>query len=360
MGEKKGPIVSVIVPVYGVEPYLRQCMDSILGQTFTDFELIMVDDGSPDRCGDICDEYASRDNRVKVIHKENGGVSVARNAGLDMARGKYVAFCDADDGWHPECLARSVTAAEHNEADVVVYNYTVVDEQGQDHGGPSFVPGVVTIMDESSRFDYLLHGILCGRYGWSVCTRLFRMDIIRDHKIRFCTACQNYAEDLGFVFQFSCHITKASCISDRLYYYSVRQGSMMNQSQFQLKLDQMNEVSKFVYPTYQKVFSQRQYLKSFPIIHFIFMCPEYKKIVCTPQYSTLRAESARVKDQKWYRLQIRRVPRCHSMLKRCFGRNRARGTLLLAGYARHRCWKRFTIESAITYKWLIKGDMEAP
>ena len=81
------PNVSVIIPVYQVEPYLRRCLDSVLGQSYADFEAILVDDGSPDRCGAICDEYAAKDARIRVIHKENGGLSSARNAGLDAAQG---------------------------------------------------------------------------------------------------------------------------------------------------------------------------------------------------------------------------------------------------------------------------------
>ena len=87
--------ISIIVPVYKVEKYLRKCVDSILAQTFTDFEVILVDDGSPDNSGKICDEYAEKDNRVRVIHKENGGLSSARNAGIDVARGKYLGFVDS-------------------------------------------------------------------------------------------------------------------------------------------------------------------------------------------------------------------------------------------------------------------------
>ena len=97
------PLISVIVPVYKVEPYLRRCVDSIIAQTFTDFELILVDDGSPDNCGAMCDEYAAKDSRIHVIHKENGGLSSARNAGMESASGEYVLFLDGDDhvapGW---------------------------------------------------------------------------------------------------------------------------------------------------------------------------------------------------------------------------------------------------------------------
>ena len=91
------PKISVIVPVYKVEKYLHECVDSILTQTFPDFELILVDDGSPDNCGKICDEYAEKDSRVRVIHQENQGLSGARNSGMDVARGEYIAFVDSDD-----------------------------------------------------------------------------------------------------------------------------------------------------------------------------------------------------------------------------------------------------------------------
>ncbi len=122
------PAVSVIVPVYKVEPYLRRCVDSILAQTFTDFELILVDDGSPDNCGAICDEYAEKDSRVKVIHKKNGGVSSARNMGLDAARGEYIYFCDGDDYIEKELLADAVQAMSGY--DMVVFNTFFVDING--------------------------------------------------------------------------------------------------------------------------------------------------------------------------------------------------------------------------------------
>lgn len=106
------PLASVIVPVYKVEPFIRQCIDSILAQTFTDFELILVDDGSPDNCGTICDEYALKDNRIRVIHQVNRGVSAARNAALKISVGKYVLFCDADDVVSPNWAAYLVEGVE--------------------------------------------------------------------------------------------------------------------------------------------------------------------------------------------------------------------------------------------------------
>ena len=113
------PTISVIVPVYNVEPYLHRCVDSILSQTFLDFELILVDDGSPDNCGAICDEYVAKDVRVKVIHKANGGLSDARNAGLDIAKGDYIGFVDSDDYIHPQMYEILIGIMEREHTDLV-------------------------------------------------------------------------------------------------------------------------------------------------------------------------------------------------------------------------------------------------
>ena len=107
-------LISVIVPVYNVEAYLPRCVDSILAQTYKNLEIILVDDGTKDRGGVICDEYAAKDPRVKVIHKENGGLSSARNAGIDVARGEYLAFVDSDDYLEPEAMEVLLNAAVSN------------------------------------------------------------------------------------------------------------------------------------------------------------------------------------------------------------------------------------------------------
>ena len=90
-------LISIIVPIYNVEKYIKKCIDSIINQTYTNLEIILVDDGSPDNCGKICDKYKEKDDRIKVIHKKNGGLSDARNAGIDIATGEYITFIDSDD-----------------------------------------------------------------------------------------------------------------------------------------------------------------------------------------------------------------------------------------------------------------------
>ena len=112
------PIVSVIIPIYKVEEYLRECLDSVLSQTYENLEIILVDDGSPDQCGEICDEYATKDSRIKVIHKENGGLSDARNAGLDICTGEYISFIDSDDVVHPQFLEILYNTMHSADADI--------------------------------------------------------------------------------------------------------------------------------------------------------------------------------------------------------------------------------------------------
>lgn len=126
------PLISVIVPVYKVEPYLSRCIDSILSQTFTDFELILVDDGSPDNCGKICDEYAQKDKRIHVLHKGNGGLSSARNAGIDWvfenSYSQWITFIDSDDWIHPEFLELLLSGATSTNTDICVCEYIRTSE----------------------------------------------------------------------------------------------------------------------------------------------------------------------------------------------------------------------------------------
>ena len=130
MKEVKNELISVIVPVYKVEPYLRKCIDSIINQTYKNLEIILVDDGSPDNCGKICDEYAEKDSRIVVIHKENGGLSDARNAGIDTAKGEYLTFIDSDDWITENYIKYLYDLLNKYTADISGCNYTVVRDDG--------------------------------------------------------------------------------------------------------------------------------------------------------------------------------------------------------------------------------------
>lgn len=117
-------MISIIVPVYKVEPYLRQCVDSILNQTYRDLEILLIDDGSPDCCGKICDEYEKKDKRVRVFHTENRGLSIARNLGLKETQGDYIGFVDSDDWIEPDMYEVLLKCLEETGADICVCGYS--------------------------------------------------------------------------------------------------------------------------------------------------------------------------------------------------------------------------------------------
>jgi glycosyltransferase involved in cell wall biosynthesis len=115
-------LISIIIPVYKVEKYLEQCMNSVFNQTYRNIEIILIDDGSPDRCGLMCDEYAVKDSRVKVVHKTNGGVSAARNKGLEEADGDWILFVDSDDWVESDVCEVALKTAMENNADIVMFD----------------------------------------------------------------------------------------------------------------------------------------------------------------------------------------------------------------------------------------------
>ena len=128
--QKKSPEISIIVPVYKVEKYLNECIDSILAQTFTDFELILVDDGSPDNCPALCDAAAKKDSRVRVIHQQNKGLSGARNAGIDVARGNWLSFIDSDDTVEKTFCEKLYRAATESGAELAACNMLFLEVDG--------------------------------------------------------------------------------------------------------------------------------------------------------------------------------------------------------------------------------------
>lgn len=127
----QNPLISVIVPIYNTEKYIHQCIDSIIGQTYSNLEIILVDDGSPDNCPAICDEYGAKDDRVKVIHKSNGGQSSARNAALDICKGEYIAFVDSDDWLEPSAYAEMMEFAVKEKLDVVYCRPQEISDSGE-------------------------------------------------------------------------------------------------------------------------------------------------------------------------------------------------------------------------------------
>ena len=170
-------LISVIVPVYKVEPYIRKCVDSVISQTYQRIEVILVDDGSPDNCGAICDEYARNDVRISVIHKNNGGLSSARNAALDVATGDYLMFVDSDDWVEPDFCETALKLALENNVQMVAFMFNNVFE-GRDHTITEKRPAVFRktgYMDASEAVKHLIfRNTSLANY---VCNKLFKRSL---------------------------------------------------------------------------------------------------------------------------------------------------------------------------------------
>ena len=218
------PMVSIIVPIYNAEQYLRRCVDSILNQEYTDFELLLVNDGSTDASGDICEEYGDRDPRVIVIQKENTGVSDSRNRALDRARGKYLQFLDSDDWITQDATRLFVRAAEEYGCDMVISDfYRVVGERLSPKGDIE-EEGVLTreefaahMMENPADFYY---GVL-----WN---KLYRRDIVEEHKLRMDTDI-SWCEDFMFNLEYIRYAKVFYALHAPIYYYVKRKGSLASQ-----------------------------------------------------------------------------------------------------------------------------------
>ena len=210
------PLISVIVPIYNVEKYLKKCVDSIIAQTYSNLEIILVDDGSPDSCGAICDEYAEKDSRIKVVHKENGGLSSARNAGLDIATGEYIGFVDSDDYIASNMYENLFLALYGAERAISNCMYVRVTESGDIY--PSVVPHTEYEIFSSEKF---LEELLLHVGDVSVCTKLFLRDVIGE--LRFAEGVLN--EDLLFMVEIIEKIDDVRFVGKVGYHYYIREGS---------------------------------------------------------------------------------------------------------------------------------------
>ena len=245
--------VSIIVPVYKVEDYIRECLDSILAQTYPYFELILVDDGSPDNCGRICDDYAKGDNRIKVVHKVNGGISSARNAGLEVAKGEWIMHVDGDDWIEPDMIESLIEAAQITGADMVIGDFVKYGPSAGYNKLPTWSSD-----KKKSMTNYVAY-VMTTIWG-----SIAKRSLYADHSLKSPEGI-SYCEDFHLIVRL-CHFAKKVVNVHRpFYHYRYRPTSIMSNMSRKTEADEQwayQDTIRFfkeqgVYEDYRKVMSWR-------------------------------------------------------------------------------------------------------
>lgn len=233
------PFISVIVPIYNVESYLMSCLDSLLDQTFKDFEVILVDDGSKDLSGAIADKYAKKDPRFKVIHQENKGLSGARNTGLKEAKGLYISFLDSDDYFHPDFLNLMFQTAENEQTDIVFCKLQHTKELYQGN-----LPALKLSQFKTKRYFKPFEDFLTRKeLATQVCIKLYKRETLGDLTFKDGI----YFEDVLFTTLFMGRAKSAAFLDAPLYYYVANDNSIMRTSYNEKKVMSYVTVIKEIY-----------------------------------------------------------------------------------------------------------------
>lgn len=246
-------IVSIIIPVYKVEKYMNRCIESIMNQTYKKIEIILVDDGSPDNCGKICDEYAKKDKRVVVVHKENGGLSDARNAGIDIAKGKYIAFVDSDDYVDNDYVEILYKAISEDKADIAISSHKVMYENGTILEKAT---GERNILTQKETIKRILYDEGIDLSAWA---KLYKKELFKTMKFPK----GRLFEDAAITCKIISLTEKVSLVSKSTYNYIIRNDSITTKDFTPSKMDlitstkEMSEYVKEKYPDLEDATNRR-------------------------------------------------------------------------------------------------------
>lgn len=264
---ERSPLVTIIVPVYNVAPYLERCVDSLIAQTWRKLEILLVDDGSTDGSGSICDRYAEADSRIRVIHKENGGLSSARNAGLDAAAGDCIGFVDSDDWIAPDMYARMLALMGKYDAQMVCAGRYDVDEK----------TGEKTVGLCPAKEECITGEELAGRiFLWdgcdsSACDKLYRRELLQFFRYPEGKVC----EDVPVTYRLALNAQRAVLCDKPLYYYFHRSGSISKGFVISEKTFHYSQHTAEIYPFIRKnhpaIAPQARYLRVHSLYHILLL-----------------------------------------------------------------------------------------
>ena len=221
-------LISIVVPIYKVEKYINKCIESILNQTYKNLEIILVDDGSPDNCGKIADEYAKKDNRIKVIHKQNGGLSDARNAGIDIAKGKYIGFVDSDDYIEKDMYEYLINLINENNTDISICDFKYIYEDETVKRNKEQKVQNITLNKKEALIELL--GNKIGNYAWN---KLYKAELFKE--VRYPVG--RKMEDYGTTYKLFDLSNRISLGSENKYNYLQRNDSILHDKESSFYID---------------------------------------------------------------------------------------------------------------------------
>ncbi len=236
----KDPFLTIVVPVYQVEKYLERCIDSILNQNYQDYEIILVDDGSTDRSPEICDEYAEKFEQIQVVHKENGGLSDARNTGIALAKGKYIYFIDSDDWLDSSCFEQVMPLLEDRSYDLVCFGRQFVKSEHE-----RLQQVAESEIHSVTGYDAYLEMMKQGWVTGFATDKIYKVNLFREHHIEFPVG--RYYEDLGVLYRILLNSNQVLLTNQIFYYYFVDNPDAITASWNEKKVRDMFEFYKDVH-----------------------------------------------------------------------------------------------------------------
>ncbi|MDM0466714.1 glycosyltransferase [Clostridium perfringens] len=267
-------LITLIVPIYNVDKYLKRCIDSILCQSYENIEVILVNDGSSDCCGLICEEYKNNDNRIKVIHKENGGLSDARNVALDIAKGRYITFIDSDDFISKDYISYLLELLLNNNSDISVCNFQEV------YGSCINIKNEVSFTKSYNSEDAIETMLYQNNFDHSAWGKLYKKELFKN--IRFPKG--RIYEDLAIIYNVFDKAKKITYGSEKKYFYYIREDSITNKEFNIKKLDLIyfsKKMVKFIDENYKSLYKasiRRDTISNFQVLQQILNNDEFKEI----------------------------------------------------------------------------------
>lgn len=278
--------VSIIVPIYNVEKYIHKCINSLINQTYKNLEIILVDDGSPDNCGYICDEYARRDSRIKVIHKKNGGLSNARNKGVEIATGDYVMYLDSDDYLELTACEELNNIIQKTQADIVCFNLKKVNEDGKTIiTSGIYNQGNTKELKEMTYQEAMIDNLYRRNIRYEAGSKIYKREIVE--KVQFPEGM--LAEDFATFYKFLYKANKIIFYSRCLYNYVQRNGSIMKEKSDKLYND-IYQTEKERYILLKDICKHKEECKQMESVHFRNLSKIYAKLYNKVKYEKINQE----------------------------------------------------------------------